>query len=450
MKRTVFILLMFLLLISLLAACRASPPPEITAPPLEIETPEPEAELEPEPEKLPDVYVPTGAGDLRVSAMSASLTSVLAILEDGSLWMWEDLIFQTGNLKDWSAPPVWIMDNVVYAVAGSAHHFAIDANGVLWGWGENSEWGKIGDGTTEPRPYPVKIMEDVASVTISPVTPNTHVGDGVRSYAITTDGTLWGWGHNGQLEWPVALGDGTDIPQSSPVWIMDNVSSVAPTREGAYATTEDGTVWWWGARWDWGEDAFDEGSNPNDTFWSKVRLYPVRVNSPDYVSSGWRRSGFYYELDEHGTLWTWGENQLPEHWNYMPLVGDGTTEARTSPVRIMDHVQSVRALADTVFVIDSAGVLWAWGSNMLGQLGDGTREARLSPVQIMDNVAEISAHYFMDHGGVGFVNTFVLTRDGELWRIGSLRGHGPYLLSGQEEQELLPMRLHPRTSSGAV
>ena len=134
----------------------------------------------------------------------------------------------------------------------------------------------------------------------------------------------------------------------------------------------------------------------------------------------------------------------------MPLVGDGTLEARNSPVRIMDHVQSVRALADTVFVIDSAGVLWAWGSNMLGQLGDGTREARLSPVRIMDNVAEISAHYFMDHGGVGFVNTFVLTRDGELWRIGSLRGHGSYLLSGQEEQALLPMRLHPRTSSGAV
>jgi len=134
---------------------------------------------------------------------------------------------------------------------------------------------------------------------------------------------------------------------------------------------------------------------------------------------------------------------LPEHWMYMPLVGDGTTVARTEPVQIMEGVQSVTAIADTVFVIDLDGVLWAWGPNHLGQLGDGTADMRLSPVPIMEHVAEISAHYFMDHGGVGFMNTFVLTADGELWRIGSLRGHGPFVSEVQGEPVLLPGRLHP-------
>ena len=449
MKKTFSTLLIFLLLATLLVACGETPILENPLPSLEAETPEPEPQAEPETPM--HIYAPTIISDeLQVVAMSTSLTSVLAILEDGSLWMWEafdELDHQTWEwtLADWAEPPAWIMDNVISAVAGPAHHLAIDADGVLWAWGENQEQGKIGDGTSEPRPYPVPILEDVVYAAISPVAPNSHVGDSVRSYAITADGTLWGWGQNGSAwDWPVALGDGTDIPRSSPVWIMDNVSSVTPTREGAYAITEDGVTWWWGERWGWEEYSLEEGDIPDDHFWRETRLYPVRVDDSEYVVSGWRTSSFHYEIDESGTLWTWGENQLPEHWIYMPLIGDGTTETRTAPVAIMDHVQSVEAIADTVFVIDSDGALWAWGANNLGQLGDGTREARLSPTLIMDNVAKISTHYFMDHGGIGFMNTFVLTRDGALWRIGSLRGHGPYVSEVQGEPELLPMRLQPK------
>ena len=430
-KKLILVLAMFILINLALVACVADNPRSPV----------------PEPEESSYASVPTDAGDMRVLAMSASLTSVLAILEDGSLWIWEDFDdFDEQSrewiIADWSTPPVWIMDNVIHVVAGPYHHLAIDADNVLWAWGENHERGKIGDGTTEPRPYPVRIMENVVYAAISPVSPNAHVGDGVRSYAITEDGALWAWGQNGSAEWPVVLGDGTDIPRSSPVWIMDHVSSVTPTREGAYAITEDGIAWWWGERWGW-NDTDDPDANPNDTFWREVRLYPVRVDESEYVSSDWRRLNFHYEIDESGTLWTWGENQLPGNRIYMPLVGDGTTEARTSPVQIMDHVISVTVIADTVFAIDSSGTLWAWGPNNIGQLGDGTTETRLSPVRIMGNVEEISTHYFMDHGGVGFMNTFVLAEGGQLWRIGSLQGHGSSVSQFRGEPELLPIRLHP-------
>ena len=399
-----------------------------------------------EAEELPYVSVPAIDRDLRVLSMSSSLTSVLAVLEDGSLWMWEG--FDTLDretwewiLADWSEPPVWIKDNAAQVIAGPSHHLAIDADNVLWGWGQNRDWSVVGDGTSEPRPYPVPIMENVIYAAISPVFPNSHAGDGVRSFAITESGELWGWGQNGLADaFPVALGDGTDTLRREPVWIMDHVSSVTPTQRGAYATDEDGVEWWWGHRSGW----IDEDTR--DAIWSESRLYPVRVDGPDYVPHGGigreRPRGFHYEIDENGTLWTMGENQLPEHWNYMPLVGDGTTEVRTSPVQVMDNVQSLTTIADTVFVIDTGGTLWAWGPNSLGQLGDGTTEPRLSPVRIMDNVAEVSSHYFMDHGGVGFVSTFVLTQDGSLWRIGSLRGHGNSVSRVQGEPTLLPVRLH--------
>lgn len=386
-------------------------------------------------EEAANVSAPLIPDDLQIIAMSASLNSVLAILEDGSLWMWEDYdYFDWENLgwrlATWDNPPLWIMDNVIHVAAGLEHYLVIDTNNVLWAWGENHDWAKIGDGTNEAKSYPVKIMENVVYAAISPVAPNSHVADGVRSYVITEDGALWGWGQNhAGPEGHAVLGDGTDIPRNYPVWIMDNVSSIIPTHEGAYVITQDGAVWWWGERW---------GRN-------ETRLYPVRVEGAEFVLFGWRHQRFHYEIDEVGTLWTWGENQLPEHWLYMPLVGDGTTEVRTTPIAIMDNVVSITQIADTIFAIDEKGLLWAWGPNHLGQLGDGTTEPRLYPLVIMDNVKEISAHYFMDHGGIGYMNTFVLTKDGQLWRIGSLRGHGTSVSNqAWDETMLLPMRLHPK------
>ena len=39
----------------------------------------------------------------------------------------------------------------------------------------------------------------------------------------------------------------------------------------------------------------------------------------------------------------------------------------------------------------TAGTLWAWGSNLLGQLGDGTHEDRLSPVKIGSGYVAVAA-----------------------------------------------------------
>lgn len=432
MKKLIFVLCMLLLSVFLLTSCTEyyyeipALPPETLVQTEESEELR-ECELEPELE-------PINFDDIQHTTMSASLSSVLLITEDSLVWVYEPVFHAPtsdwGKIEiRWNVPSFWMLDNAVHVAAGSAHNFVIDADGVLWAWGENDDRGKLGDGTDEPRHEPVAILEDVVYVAISPVVPNSHVGDAVRSYAITADGTLWGWGQNGfSFEWPVALGDGTDISRNTPVPILDRVISVVPTRDGAYAVTDDGMQWWWGNRG------------------GEARLYPVRVDSVDYVPDAWMSAvDFYYEIDEYGTLWTWGVNQLPnpEYQLYAPLVGDGTTESRAVPVAVMEHVRAVTVIADTIFVIDDDDVLWAWGANNLGQLGDGTTETRLLPVQIMDNVTEISAHYFWCHGGIGFMNTFVLTNDEQLWRIGSLRGHGGHVMTYQAETNHLPMRLHP-------
>jgi len=419
---------------------------------------------------------------LRVIAVSAATWHTLAILEDGSLWAWGDTdkpneeelerrynswgFVWAGRLGDGTNEsrllPVKIMDNVIHAVAGEHHSLAIDTDGVLWAWGRNGwDWagndlGFLGDGTTEDRQTSVRIMENVVYATIAPFNSNAHVGYGPRSYAITADGRLWGWGASSDFEEISGpIGDGTSESRNSPVRIMDNVVSVTPTFNGGYATTSDGTEWWWGTRW--------ESHEETNELWYEIQLYPIRVS--EIEEPPFRRErfvGFEYEIDESGTLWTWGQNRMLDGrggsggW---PLVGDGTVtflgdtaenwgeligedNVRHTPVRIMDNVISVKTVRDTVFVIDSDRTLWAWGYNTVGQLGDGTTEARLSPVRIMDNVAYITSNYFIDHGWVSFINTFVITNDGELYGWGNAESFGSGLLGdGTSEHRLLPVRI---------
>lgn len=96
--------------------------------------------------------------------------------------------------------------------AGENHSAAIKTDGSLWMWGGNG-YGQLGDGTEGAKTTPVKIMDDVASVSLG----------GYHSAAIKTDGSLWMWGRgkDGQL------GTGSIRSSAESIKIMDNVASVS-------------------------------------------------------------------------------------------------------------------------------------------------------------------------------------------------------------------------------
>jgi alpha-tubulin suppressor-like RCC1 family protein len=121
--------------------------------------------------------------------------------------------------------------------AGTSHAIAIKTDGTLWGWGLNTS-GQVGDNTRTTRSSPVQVDgggTDWKQVTCA----------GSSSFAIKTDGTLYGWGGN-QFG---GLGDGSTSSRSTPgqtVTQGSNWKSVATSGRHCAAIKTDGTLWTWG------------------------------------------------------------------------------------------------------------------------------------------------------------------------------------------------------------
>ena len=112
-------------------------------------------------------------------------------------------------------------------------------------------------------------------------------------------------------------------------------------------------------------------------------------------------------IKEDGSLWAWGSNLFGE-------LGDNTTTDRRTPVRIGtdNNWTSVSAAANYTIAIRTDGSLWAWGYNGFGHLGDNTTTNRHAPVRIgsENNWTSVSA---------GGNRTFAIRADGSLWAWGS-------------------------------
>lgn len=281
---------------------------------------------------------------------------------------------------------------------GEAHSFAIDEAGTLWGWGLQSDYGQLGDGTTIDRPYPVKVS-GLVGVEIVDVSLGWF-----HTLALDAEGRVWVWGDNtfGQL------GNGSTVGSETPIQIVgfggQDVLQIAAGRFRSMAIAADGTVWTWGAN--------DSGELGNGTIVASTT--PIQVASAPGRRAVDIQAGYSHSvaLADDGTVWVWGANAEGQF-------GNGTTASSLSPVQVTGL--SGRTIVDLssgasthTFARDSTGTVWAWGLNSQGQLGDGTTTNRTTPVSIPG----LSALSLVD---LTAAPTFslALTTDGEVWAWGA-------------------------------
>ncbi len=228
--------------------------------------------------------------------------------------------------------------------ANSAYTSIIKRDGSIW---------DIGNTTSSPQIIHVDANSEWDSV--SRLTFST--------YAIKSDGSLWGWGLNA-----VGIGSGqTGVNIPARIGTDYDWAAVAGTDSHVIAIKSDGTLWSWGNN-SYGQ--LGDGSTVS-------RQKPGRItNFSDWISvSASRYQSFAIRSD--GSLWAWGDN-------YYGQLGDGTNSNKPEPVRVgvENDWKAVSASSNYTIGLKADGSLWAWGKNDDGRLGDGSIINKLTPVRI--------------------------------------------------------------------
>lgn len=296
--------------------------------------------------------------------------------------------FTTSLLAPCPRPKEWdghacasrVLISTTPAVAIGDHHaLALKRDGTLWAWGDNT-FGQLGDGSTDKRLTPVYVGSRFVAMA---------AGYG-HSLAVKDDGSLWAWGWNAAGQ----LGDRTSVDRSLPVRIAEGFASVAAGTDHSLGVRRAASLWNWGGSYDLGD------GTPSEAW------MPGKVGDGYKKASAAESANLAVKLD--GTLWSWGSNHAGE-------LGDGSTEARSTPVQIDSGFMDV-AMAGGDFhlglhslALGADGRLWAWGQNQYGQVGDGTTETRTGPVLVGSGFASVAA---------GPYHSAATATDGSLWTWG--------------------------------
>jgi len=151
---------------------------------------------------------------------------------------------------------------------------------------------------------------------------------------------------------------------------LDLKASIACGGQHTIALKENGEVWAWG-----NNNLGQLGDNSTTSYYS----YPIRVKDENgigfltgvkLIAAG---NNHGIALKENGEVLTWGLNTYGQ-------LGDNSTTTRYYPIRVKGEngagfLTGVKAIAGGVFhtiALKENGEVWAWGSNVSGQLGDNS------------------------------------------------------------------------------
>lgn len=395
-----------------------------------------------------------------ISQIQAGAFDGLARTETGGVLAWgsnSDGQLGNGKTTSLSLPtPVSLPGGVSVAsiAAGGFNNLALAASGTLYGWGLNSN-GQVGTGALNAQ---IDLPEPVAM--LSGVTVSSMVGapaGGFHNLAITTGGQVLAWGANydaqlgngtiGQQFASLAtgtggavfamgdnnagqLGTGTTSSTASPVLVGLPLGTAARTvSEGcshSLAVTTDGRLLSWGGDFD---GQLGQGT------WTQHDI-PGWVTLPggahvDAAEAGCLSS---VALTTAGKVWAWGSNVDGQ-------LGDGGTKGSAAPVRVAVPagvtVTQLAAGCYHVLALTSSGSVLSWGANTSGQLGDGNNVNSAVPVAVA-----FPAGTVVTAVTAGCEHSLALTSSGQLWAWGSGQdgqlGTGSFSDSNVPVQVILP------------
>jgi alpha-tubulin suppressor-like RCC1 family protein len=300
---------------------------------------------------------------------------------------------------------------------GINHACALDSEGAVWCWGDNSS-GQLGIGAgTEALAFPVRInpMTNFDSRKLVSISTGYF-----HSCALDSKGEAWCWGENGDGQ--LGIGNNTDqfIPQKVSMLNVTSqrVVSIAAGSAHTCAIDADGNGFCWGSddfgalgdnavlsyknvptpvampagaefvalsagfestcalgaskAWCWGSNVTGDLGIGNSNLTSTPTPLPIALPPGIQFRSVSSRQHQACALDSDGKAWCWGKF-------------DGDTPVSVSMDSLPPGTKFAQiSLGNThICALDSVGVAWCWGNDYSGQLGnDNIREHKTVPTRV--------------------------------------------------------------------
>jgi len=112
------------------------------------------------------------------------------------------------------------LKDITAVSAGEAHCLALDVNGCLWAWGDNTE-GQLGNGTNDPCTTPGRVLGLNGEGYLQNI---VAISAGFwHCLAVDANGNVWTWGKNASFG-NLGLGDITNKNTPHPVPIVRNIT----------------------------------------------------------------------------------------------------------------------------------------------------------------------------------------------------------------------------------
>jgi alpha-tubulin suppressor-like RCC1 family protein len=357
-------------------------------------------ECKPTPEDISAINASPLHG-VTITTLATYGTSSLALASNGHVYAWgvngsgqlgDGTLTEQSSPEDISAidsSPLHEVTVTAIAVGYNGYGLALGSNGHVYAWGTNG-FGELGDGTTsignsgpggcDCKPTP----EDISALPGSPltgVTVSAIAAGPTASVALGSNGHVYTWGGDSAL-----LGDGTtdsrDTPEDISALPGSPLAGVTITALGGYGEVglllaSNGDLYAWGTG-TFGElgDGRVPGANAPFALWpediSAITTSPLHGVRVIAIAEGFEDS---LALGSNGHVYAWGTNLFGE-------VGDGTTgrgEATPEDISALPGsplagvtVTALSAGVEHALALGSNGHIYAWGRDELGELGDGT------------------------------------------------------------------------------
>jgi alpha-tubulin suppressor-like RCC1 family protein len=309
-----------------------------------------------------------------VAEVGSSNSTQYALLTNGSVYAWglgtDGELGNGGTANSFNTPvrvrfPAGVtIASIPADVMPYNSAYAIDTSGHVWAWGAN-KGGEFCLGNTDEYTTPVRLP--FAGV-------STLAGAGDHA-TYDVGGTLYSCGVN---EYG-ALGDGNMRSSLTRVKVVGLRGQPVASLVASWCDT--GAVLSDGEYFDWG---YDGSGQLGDGFMRRSSDMPVRVRLPHRVvqaaeGGSLPSNGQTLVLLSDGSLYAWGNDSFYQ-------LGDGKTASEDRPEQIHPPAgviyRSVATGGATSYAISTAGNVYAWGSNTIGQIGDGSFATAEWPVKI--------------------------------------------------------------------